>query len=213
MPRIKKRVEYHHQPSTHEILLCLESMPKWVDILLENSDKAYCTFVKWYADNDFFKERTDRVTVKQLSKDYGKADTVKITKWIAEVYNDILDLHIEKPQVFKEEKGIRQNFYCKNNDDSASITMYLPVVPRMYEELKIPFLKGKLGVDFFWVCKVNYEIENDELLITVWLRGGFANQYRDTLLQRAEFERVISFYERYTKHDYELDDELRQWYK
>jgi len=213
MPRTKKRVEYHHQPNTHELLLCLASMPKWIDILLKNSEKQYSPFIAWYARKNFYKEQTEKVAIKQLAKDFGVADTARIAKWVVEAYNDILDLHAEQPQAFVEETGIRQIFYCRHNDDAAYINMCLPVVPRAYEEVNIPFLKGRLGTDFFWVCKVNYEIQNNDLQITVWLRGGFANQYRDMLLQRAEFERVISFYERHTKHDFELDEELREWYK
>lgn len=195
MPRTKKRTEIHHEPGTHEILHSLESMPKWVEILLRNSEKGYCPFIQWYAGRNFYKERTDRISIKQLSKDYGSADSVKITKWISEAYNDILELHADKPALFIG-SGIKVNCYCQHYDDAASLVLWFPAIPRMYEEVRIEFLRAKVGVEYFWVEKVTYGIGHDNLEITLYLKGGFPNQYRHVLLQRAEFEGVLSLRER-----------------
>lgn len=212
MPRTKKRAEVHHEPSTHEILYSLESMPKWVDILLRNSEKTYCPFIKWYAGKNFYKERTDRISIRQLSKDYGSADSAKITKWISEAYNDLLELHADKPVQFTG-IGVRINCYCSYCDDAASLVLWFPVIPRMYEEVRIEFMKAKFGIEYFWVEKVTYGIDNDNVEITLYLKGGFPNQYRHMLLQRAEFEGVLSLRERYKNTDWENDKELLEYYR
>lgn len=212
MPRSTSRKEIHHQPTTHELLLCLESMPKWVEILLQNSDKAFCPFIKWYSSANFYKERTDRVTIKQLAKDYRIADSVKITKWISEAYNEILLLHMEQPGLFSG-TGIKITCYCKNFNDSATLVLWFPSIPRMYDEIRVEFLKASLGVAFFWVEKVSFSFENDGTDVTLYLKGGFPNQYRHVLLQRAEFEGLLSLQELHFNTDYENDKELLDYYR
>jgi hypothetical protein len=212
MSRTKKRAEIHHEPNTHEILYSLEAMPKWVGILLQNSAKAYCPFIKWYADKNFYKERTDRISIKQLSKDYALADSAKITQWIGEAYNDILELHADQPELFTG-TGIKVNCYCKYFDDATSLVLWFPVIPRMYEEVRIEFVKAKVGVEYFWVEKVTYGVDNDNVEITLYLKGGFANQYRHMLLQRAEFEGVLSLREQHMNPDWENDKELLEYYR
>jgi hypothetical protein len=77
--------------------------------------------------------------MKQLSKGFGQADPPKITKWIHEAYNDILTFHGESPDIFKTDTGIKQNYYIKYHDDIAGLTMWLPAVPRVYEEVSCKF--------------------------------------------------------------------------
>src|ERR1700722_10018423 len=105
MPRTKQKIEIHHEPGTHEILYCLEAMPKWVSILLQNSDKQYCNFIKWYAENYFAKEREEKIVLQNLAKEFGISGSSKITKWITEAYNDIFTLHEDSPNLFNEGHG------------------------------------------------------------------------------------------------------------
>jgi len=182
MPRTKEKPEIHNEPSTHEIIYSLGSMPQWINKLLENSKKPYCPFLKWLNDKLFFKDSDINITMKQLSKDSGLADPVRITKWIHEAYSDILVLHHETPDIFKEGSGIRQHYYVRHNDDRAHLTMWLPVVPRMFENIRIPFLHAKFGRENFWVCDVYYDITETGMEVTVWLKGGFdGNPYREML--------------------------------
>lgn len=213
MSRTKHKKELHHEPKTSDILFSLESMPQWIDVLLEHSDKIYRPFIKWYADNGFSKGITGKPTVKQLSKDYGQADSGKITKWIAEAYNDILELHLIDPDLFTESVGIRQHYFVKNYDDVTNLTMSLPTVPRIYEEVRIQFLNAKLGTSHFYVSHVDYEITSAGMQASVWLRGGFANPYRDMLFHRAVFEGRMDMMDKHKKYDFEIDKELLEMYK
>ncbi len=213
MPRTKQKREIHHETDIHELLNSLESMPHWIDVLVRHSTKSYCPFMKWLNDNRFFVDRESKMTMKQLSKEYGQADAPKITKWIHEAYNDILFFHEESPDIFNTDFGIRQKYYIKYGDNIAGLTMWLPVVPRMYEEVRIPFLRAKIGIDFFWVYNVQYEVIETRMDICIWLRGGLPNPYREMLLQRAKFEGKYGLWDEKDKYDFEIDKELLEFYR
>ena len=56
MPRIKEKQKIIHEPSTHELFLCLGEMPSYSKILLENnSDKPYSKFLQWLLEINFYK--------------------------------------------------------------------------------------------------------------------------------------------------------------
>lgn len=213
MPRTKQKIEIHHEPGTHEILYCLEAMPKWVSILLQNSDKQYRDFIKWYAEKYFKNESGGKVTIQNLAKEFGISGSSKITKWITEAYNDIFKLQTDSPDLFKEEHGVKLDFFIKNHDDSACVSLWMPVVPRVYEEMYLPFLKAKVGIEYFWVEKILYSVDGSETEITAWLNGGFVNRYREMLMHRADFENKIGLYDNHQLSNYEIDEKLMRWYK
>ena len=100
MPQLKERTKILHQPSTHEIFMCLSYMPKWSEILWTHEvDKPYKPFLKWLIETRFFPHREEKITVKKLSLDF-KMDASKITKWLHQIYDDIIELNFEKSDLF-----------------------------------------------------------------------------------------------------------------
>ena len=214
MPRTKQKLELHNKPGIHDVFHSLAAMPKWVEILSEHSGKDYCPFLKWLNNKCFFKDSDINITMKQLSTDSGLADSVRITKWLHEAYDDILTLQHDTPDIFKEGSGVRQHYYVRYYDDTAHLTMWLPVVPRMFENIRIPFLYAKFGLENFWVCDVYYDITEIGLEVTVWLKGGFnGNPYREMFFHRAQFEGKLSQFDKRDKYDSEIDKELFEMYK
>jgi hypothetical protein len=116
------------------------------------------------------------------------------------------------PDVFMESTGIRQHYFVKNYDDVTNLTMWLPAVPRVYEEMRIAFLNAKFGTSYFWVSHVDYEITSRGMQASIWLRGGFANPYRDMLFHRAVFEGRMEMLDKHEKYDFEIDKELLELY-
>lgn len=70
-----------------------------------------------------------------------------------------------------------------------------------------------MGIDFFWVKKVEHEIVNDDTEVTIWLEGGFLNKYREFALHKALYQGWIGFMDEFDKHSFELDEELNKLYK
>lgn len=212
MYRTKERKKITYQARSIDIFLSLESMPKWANILLSQSSKPYLTFLQWLVDCNFLQGREEKIQMQALSKEFGQANTSKITKWLKEIYEDILDLNFNKPELFVE-GGIKQEYYIQKYDNSVNLTMWLPNVPRKYESFEIPFLRGKFGSDYFWVTQVNHIIDNNEYKVSIWLKGGFVNTYREMLLERALFEGHLGLSDDFEKYDFELDKELIKLYK
>jgi hypothetical protein len=80
----------------------------------------------------------------------------------------------------------------------------MPALPREFETVKLPFFKGKVGEDHFWVKKVEYLMEDDSIGIMVWLEAGFYNKYSEFALDKALFQEYIGFMDIFLKQPFEL---------
>lgn len=208
----KARKQILHEPSTHEIFHCISTMPMYSKILLEQyPDKPYAEFLCWLIDKNFYKGLNEKITIKRISVDFG-IDTGKVTKWIKEIYEQIFELNSDKPELFQN-TGIKVYMYIKHYDSSCIIYTSLQVLPRESETVKFPFAEAKVGIDFFWVQKVEHEIEDDTVLVTLWLVGGFINKYREFALDKALFQGWIDFMDVYELNTFELDDKINKLYR
>lgn len=209
MGRTKERVKIYHEPTTHEVLGCLGSMPKFSEILsLKNLDKPYKEFLGWLLQKNFYNNYREKITIKMIASEF-KIDSVKVTKWLHEIYEDILELNDEEPSLFQKD-GIKVAFYMKNYDNGCTFLISLPVVPREYETIRFHFVKAKMGIDYFWVKKIEHTLDDENVKVTLWLQGGFLNKYREFALDKALFQGWIHFMDVHRKHEFELDDEIKR---
>jgi len=212
MGRRKERMKFIHEPSTHEIFYCLCGMPDYSKILLEqNPDKPYSDFLERLVEINFFNNRTEKIAIKKIASDL-KTDTSKATKWIKEIYEQIFELNFDKPELFQN-NGVKVCMYIRYYDSSCSFYTTLAVLPREFETISFPFVKGKVGTERFWVKKVEHEINENGSSVTLWLDGGTLNKYREFALDKALFQGWIHFMDVYDKHSFELDDEIKKIYK
>ena len=212
MGRTKERRKILHEPSTHEIFYCLQGMPAYSKILADqNPNKPYTNFLRWLIERNFYNEREDKVTIKRIATDF-KSDSTKVTKWIKEIYEEIFELNYDKPELFQENE-VNLCMYIRHYDSGCSFYTSLPILPREFETIRFPFVKGKVGADHFWVKKVEHEIVDDIATVTLWLDGGTLNKYREFALDKALFQGWIHFMDVYDKHSFELDDEIKKIYR
>jgi len=205
MPRKKERPKFIHKASTQEYLHCLQNMSNWSNILLsQNNRKTYNDFLKWILKNDYFKT-SENLTIAHISKQSGYS-SAKVSKWLQEIYEEILELNENSPELFYTESGIQVELRIRYYDSFCFFSMTLPVVPRVYESFEFFFIKAKIGWDRFWVKNVEYEIDNNKNTICVFLEGGILNRYREFAVEKAKFEERISFQDFYGKFDFEIDD-------
>jgi hypothetical protein len=209
MPRLKERKKFIYKPSTVEVFNCLQRVPGWIRILLQQKpDKDYAGFLDQVIANTSLVESDKRITVKSISETFNLPPN-KISKWICESYNDLIQLNLNSPELFTNNK-IPVLFYMSRLDISASINIGLDVVPREYETVTIPFMTAKFGLDVFWVSKVQHEMYNEKMQICVWLKYGFANKYRDMVLQEGLFKGWIDLMDVWHKTEFEIDDILHE---
>jgi hypothetical protein len=199
-----------HKPATKEIFFSLSSMPQWSKILLGQKENTYTAFLKWLIDKNYLIGEKD-ISIKNIAKAFG-ADTPKITKWLAQIYEDLLVLNEEQPELFKRE-GTRHELHFRYYDSYAFITIWLQSTPRIHERFSFYFLKARLGSNFFYVHDVEHIIGKGGHTVSIGLAAGFVNRYREQLVDRAEFEGMIDFGETLNPFTRDLDDKLRKWYR
>lgn len=205
MPRKKERPKFIHKASTQEYLHCLQNMSNWSNILLsQNNRKTYNDFLKWILKNDYFKTN-ENLTIAHISKQSGYS-SAKVSRWLQEIYEGILELNENSPELFYTESGIQVELRIRYYDSFCFFSTTLPVVPRVYESFEFFFIKAKIGWDRFWVKNVEYEIDNNKNTICVFLEGGILNRCREFAVEKAKFEERISFQDFYGKFDFEIDD-------
>ena len=186
-------------------------MPQYSKLLADYSaDKLYYDFLKWLIEKNFYNTWEEKITIKKIATDF-KNDTARVTKWIREIYDDILELNYDRSELFYT-SGIHVCLYLHNYDDYCNFYTSLQVVPREFETVRFPFVQAKVGIDWFWVKTVDHKIV-EESIVTIKLEGGSVNKYRELALDKALFQKRIHFMEVYHKDEIELDNEIRKIYR
>ena len=72
-------------------------------------------------------------------------------------------------------------------------------------------MKAKLGIDYFWVKKVEHSIFDFESEICIWLEGGFLNKYREFAFEKISFHEKIGVMAEYDLHRFEIDKIIKSW--
>ncbi len=208
----KQRNKIIHTPTTHEIFICLSAMPIYSKKLLLNEDeKPYTNFLKWLIEKDFYKNRKSKITIQKIGAEY-QTNTSKITKWIKEIYDQILELNYENAELFQE-NPIKVFLTIHHFDNLCFFYLFLSVLPREYETISIPFLRAKLGTSTFWVKQVEYEVYENKISINLTLDGASLNKFRELSIDKALFQEKIGIMDLYYKHSFELDNIINKLYR
>ena len=212
MPRKKEQYKHVHKPNTTEVLYCLSTMPYYSKVLAETyPEKVYNNFLRKLIELNFLKDEKRRTTIKEVSIELNeKAD--KITKWIYSIYEDILELLYNKPELFKTD-GTLCTLTMSYFDSHCFIKIYLPFLPRKGDQFEFSFAKAKTGTYNYRVKSITHEINEDKYEAVVTLSGDTGSNYGDWLLERALFQRKISYRDVLEKSSFQLEDLLRKEYR
>ncbi|RZK11549.1 MAG: hypothetical protein EOO43_19285 [Flavobacterium sp.] len=206
-PTKEKRL-FIHNPSTLETLYCLRDSPFWAEKLLDDN-YGHKDFLKDLIAKNFYQSE-DSPSIKFIASDLSLTAT-KVSKWIKDIYNDILLLNQLNPEMFRS-AGTEHLCHFRNYDNHQSFSVWLTQTPRNYENVDLYFLKAKMGTDTFMVTEVSHSFFDNRQVVILTLKGGYCNRYREELVQRALFEGVLGFMDTYKKSGYEIDEILRKHY-
>lgn len=211
MSRQKQKKPILHKPATQDIFISMTDCPNWLELLRNEENKGYHEFLSKLFEKGLYRGFNERVAITKIAKEL-RYPPAKVTKWIAEIYSDVFALNEEKPELFKQE-GVRHELYFSNYDNRAALTVWLTTTPRTQERFSFYFMHAKMGCDAFYVAEINHHLEKSEHTVQIFLKGGFPNEYRSYVLDKALFLNQISFYDIYMKHDFQIDEELKSLYK
>ncbi|MDB5257414.1 MAG: hypothetical protein JWM14_2109 [Chitinophagaceae bacterium] len=198
-----------NKPSTLETFYSISNDYSCARKLIGNQ-KDYSGFLEKLVEQNFHHEVDERITIKEIAQLFGH-DVSKVTKWIRQIYEDIFKLNQAHPELFLGE-GIRYNLHVKNYDNFCYFATTLKETPRKYDQFSWWFLNAKMGTGQFYVQDILHEITNGKQQIILYLKGGYPNEYRDHLIERAKFEQTISWKDLYDNRESAVDELLRQTY-
>jgi hypothetical protein len=180
------------QSEINDLTVCLLNEYQWLN-LLSGKQRPYDQLIERLI---LLGEKMEKDDLNEEHKLTNLASCVNekkpvLTRWLRQLYEDLLTLNFDTPNLFRKDGCSLYHLFCRdpNVKSYANLNLWLEKPLQTYDEFQIFFLKGKISMPHFWVERIHHEYE--KLRTTAWLKVGFANKYRETLLDRAKFENQI----------------------
>ncbi len=163
--------------STKEMLMDISSIRSKAMRLIEKGN-AYNVLLKHILARDlFYDDQASMPSLKDLSAATG-LQYGKIRKYVEEIYHDLVLYHEARP-VFSFTK-VRYEFLIRGWRKNKFMSLQadeLPIMPRVGEEVSIPFFSAYLRAAHFFVEEINHYFEEETQVVKLWLRPGSYNTY------------------------------------
>jgi hypothetical protein len=128
------------------------------------------------------------------------------------MYDDILTLNWDKPDIFIKEGQKRCLLFFDYSGYKASFILGLNPIPKIAEDFDFGFINPKNGGSSYHVEKVYHQIENGEHNITIRLTSREPNIYLQLLKEKAYLRRDITLSEAIYPTTHKLERELIKMY-
>ena len=206
-----------YTPDARTLANCLISEYQWL-LLLINKKKPYQFLLKYLIE--LGKEENanpdDYQREKRQSNKMAEVIGVRpsnIKKWLIEIYEDILDLNYNSPQLFNinNYSFLYRFSFSAYSYNYYGLNLWIPNIMSRFDSVELFFIRAKMNQHHFWIKEITHEYSNGHLISLVQLEGGYYNSYRELLLDKAGFLHDISLSERYNSHLYTIDEKLRQY--
>ena len=115
---------------------------------------------------------TDRAIIKTL----GIKPNV-YRKWINQIYADLVALLKNGDDPGLVIKKVEHHISCSEQNKKSYIITTLPETPRVGSSFHIEFFRPVFGNDQFYVDKVSYRLLDDIMIVSIYLRTSFCNEY------------------------------------
>ena len=174
--------------------------------LFANEEK-YKSLVSFMMSKNFLESNEPLPTIKSMEQILGLRPH-KLRKLIHDLYEEMFGnelnhaLKFNKIEIYFDLHYFEGQYgYFKCSD--------LAFIPRVGENMTIPFLKAKVGTDYFYVDSIRHSLEYDVQRIDIRLNSGFYNKYFHYEKYKAYGEGRISLRYLFRKHDLNLKDQMR----
>jgi hypothetical protein len=194
--------------STKDMLMNISSM-KQKAMLLAGNGKTYNNLLKDILARDlYYDDDASMPSLKELSQATGVAYG-KIRKQVEDIYQDLILDHEARP-LFAFTK-VRYEFLIRGRRKNKFMTLeadQLPVMPRIGEEIALPFFSAYLETAYFFVENIEHRFEENAQLVKIWLRAGSYNSYWHYRKDKAKEEYELGFRDFYDLEEHELKRKL-----
>lgn len=166
------------------------------ELLWVITDKDY------YDDDNMF-----LLNLKELQSKVNKLYSF-ICKQLNEIYND-LQKHEEIGIEFSIKK-VEYVFLLHNRDNYGWFVLDdLPILPRVGEQIDIPFLREKMGQTYYYVENIFHHISDSKQTINITLNPGSPNLYFRIRKDEAYLKGEINREEYNSKEDWDIREKLK----
>jgi len=178
-----------------KMILDLGSMREKLKELLQNGHEFQVVLEAILENDYYYDDDLPMPSAKQLSEKTGLRNN-KLKEQIQKIYSDLIFRKEEnswRNPVFSFRKTI-YNFRLQGRQKrSISFSVnHLDVIPRVGEDIEIPFFKAYLGISFFHVKNISHELNDTVHEVNLELLSGEYNLFwhhrRDKALVLGEIE-------------------------
>lgn len=149
-------------------------------------------------------------TLKELCSETG-ISYGKIRKQIREIYSDLIWGDEVEPRITYSFSKITYGFSIKGFYKGRSLYLEienLPVLPRIGEEIEIPYFEAYLNATQFHVDNIKHSFSSTRQEVIIYLKPGKYNLFWHYRKDQAEEEREVPIQDIYFLEDYELKKKL-----
>ena len=192
--------------STKQVLIDILSIKFQVKKIFENREE-FNSLLTFLCEKDYYND--DEIpfpTLKEIESRTGLNGN-QLRKQLLKIYNELFNYDSKYNLEFNETEYV---FYLNNNKVYASFTLKKLInLPRIGENITIPFLKAKVNSDFFYVDDIRHSFESNIQRIDIFLLSGMYNSYWYNRKHQAIEENEISFRDLFELYEFQLKKILR----
>lgn len=190
--------------SIKRILLDLLFIKEQVIEHFKNNEK-YMELLNFLDAKDYLDNGIPLPTFKEIEKQTG-IKIYHIRKQLLEIYEILFN---SEEDIEFDFKTCDIYFFITNRKKHASFKCNnLSYIPRIGENIDLPFVKAKVGCDFFYVDDVRHYFEGNKQSIYIYVKCGMFNSYWYHRLHEAKEKREIPFNDFFNLSEYELKERL-----
>jgi hypothetical protein len=131
----------------------------------------YETLLAFLFKEDYYNDEDLAIpTLKQIEKHTGLR-TSQLRTQLKNIYKELFHhtFDFKKIEIFFDVEYFKRYGYFKCNE--------LTNLPKIGENITIPFLKSKVGTDYFYVEDIRHYFDGQKQTIDIQLKGGYFNSY------------------------------------
>jgi hypothetical protein len=192
--------------SSKQIIIDISSMRN-IAILLFGKGKDYEPLLEAIlSKNYYYTENHLLPSLKELQEKIGLKYPV-IRKYLNNIYTDLL-MHEEIGIDFSI-KELEYIFDIVRFDKYATfVVKSIPVLPRVGDEIYLPFLNAKVGTKWFYVYSIDHSFNDTKQSICISLRAGSYNKFLEIKKDEEYIKGHLTIEDYLSLDNYELAKKL-----
>ncbi|WP_026838195.1 hypothetical protein [Gillisia sp. JM1] len=190
--------------SIKQALLDLLSVSEQLRRIL-NDFPEYNIILNFLLEKDYYNDHEISIpTFKKIEEETGlKAHTVR--KQVKGMYDIVFAFDEQTLSFTKVEYNIMISYMDRHFCFSLN---HLPIIPRVGENIDIPFAKAALGFRSFFVDNISYTFIGEKQIVDIFLYGGESNQYLKMRKDKASALKQLHHKEFWKMSNYDMERKL-----